>query len=603
MARGTVVRSSGIVSSNRTFRSGERFDPIPDSESEPIVQRRDRVAPTQQAQAPSPLEPGETSTWGFSAAINAGIAAPVQLDSGGSELDAASVHDAAARGFAGSSQSLPYMDTIQHAFGPQHDLSGVSAYVGGPAAEAAEAIGASAYAAGNQVAFAARPSLHTAAHEAAHVVQQREGVRLEGGVGSGGDAYEVHADAVADLVVAGQSAAHLLDQHAELGSPGGSAVQRNPPLTCQAPVASGAPEHPPQGETIPPQYQNFPRNLARKVEESIALMVQHQSEFRRAGQSANNIWSWLDLLPSALIQTLIQSYDGAQQLGIWPLVAQIRTVYAGSSWGIEWLGNSAALQSLVTRGNFCEDPDVVEARFHPGPAHWWRHLGGGAGRRGMHVGVDAGLGFNNFHWDSNNPATERNNNPVVGAAQNTLGVRSDQLNTESCRYSPTALAHHASDVAGPANQEHDFPDPYIQFDRLQYGTRRVHGAANREMGDARAPQRGSLRDTRATLEQIAADVAAMEPRVRALSATPGAEHDPARGERADVAALRHDIEAKGQSLVQTMHAFAGYLGQAGAPYGNHEVLERIRALTWVRFTTNAADDLVRIQEDTANRRG
>ncbi|MCA1665759.1 MAG: hypothetical protein LC659_16070, partial [Myxococcales bacterium] len=53
--------------------------------------------------------------------------------------------------------------------------------------------------------------LHTAAHEAAHVVQQREGVQLAGGIGRDGDEHERHADAVADRVVKGQSAEALLD--------------------------------------------------------------------------------------------------------------------------------------------------------------------------------------------------------------------------------------------------------------------------------------------------------------------------------------------------------------------------------------------------------
>jgi hypothetical protein len=51
-------------------------------------------------------------------------------------------------------------------------------------------MGAEAFATGDQVAFGAAPDLHTAAHEAAHVVQQRQGVQLKGGVGEVGDAYE-----------------------------------------------------------------------------------------------------------------------------------------------------------------------------------------------------------------------------------------------------------------------------------------------------------------------------------------------------------------------------------------------------------------------------
>lgn len=83
----------------------------------------------------------------------------------------------------------------------------MNAHVGGQAAAATESMGAQAFATGDQVAFRGAPSLHLAAHEAAHVVQQRAGVQLAGGVGREGDPYEQHADQVADLVVQGKSAA------------------------------------------------------------------------------------------------------------------------------------------------------------------------------------------------------------------------------------------------------------------------------------------------------------------------------------------------------------------------------------------------------------
>ena len=86
-------------------------------------------------------------------------------------------------------------------------------------------MGASAFATGDRVAFADAPDLHTAAHEAAHVVQQRAGVQLKGGVGEVGDSYERHADAVADLVVQGKSAESLLDTTAG-GGAGAAGVQR-----------------------------------------------------------------------------------------------------------------------------------------------------------------------------------------------------------------------------------------------------------------------------------------------------------------------------------------------------------------------------------------
>lgn len=94
----------------------------------------------------------------------------------------------------------------------------MKAHVGGEAAAAATSIGAQAYATGNQVAFRDTPSLHLAAHEAAHVVQQRAGVHLAGGVGHDGDPHERHADQVADLVVQGKSAEGLLDAYAGAGA-------------------------------------------------------------------------------------------------------------------------------------------------------------------------------------------------------------------------------------------------------------------------------------------------------------------------------------------------------------------------------------------------
>jgi hypothetical protein len=124
--------------------------------------------------------------------------------------DPAAAHHAAAAGVSGAGSALPYFDRIQAAFGGAHDLSQVRAHVGGEAAAASEHMGANAYATGNHVAFRGQPDLHTAAHETAHVVQQHVGVKLAGGVGQAGDAYEQQADAVADAVVRGESAAALL---------------------------------------------------------------------------------------------------------------------------------------------------------------------------------------------------------------------------------------------------------------------------------------------------------------------------------------------------------------------------------------------------------
>jgi|GEM_PF-1681791 len=147
--------------------------------------------------------------------VIAGNAAALQRRQGvqrsGGKGATADVHTAAVRGVADGGSNLPHLDTIQESFG-RHDVSGVKSHVGGSAKEAAESMGAEAYATGNDVAFRESPDLHTAAHEASHIIQQRAGVALKDGVGEQGDKYEQHADAAADAVVAGKSAEGLLDQ-------------------------------------------------------------------------------------------------------------------------------------------------------------------------------------------------------------------------------------------------------------------------------------------------------------------------------------------------------------------------------------------------------
>jgi len=153
---------------------------------------------------------------------------------GAGEQAAPETHAIASTGVEGSGGQLPHANRIQALFG-NHDISGISAHIGGHAAEACDGLGASAYATGNRVAFAGAPDLHTAAHEAAHVVQQRSGVFLKDGVGSTGDRYERHADAVADRVVAGESAQDLLDGARGAVLPG--AVQRRE-LPAATPITS-----------------------------------------------------------------------------------------------------------------------------------------------------------------------------------------------------------------------------------------------------------------------------------------------------------------------------------------------------------------------------
>jgi hypothetical protein len=191
--------------------------------------------------APAPA-PGKTT-------LTAELGPVQRRAAGGSSAapeDPAHVQAAAAEGVSGAAGALPHLDRIQALFGA-HDVSHVQAHTDAAASRGARAMGAQAFATGDRVAFAGTPDLHTAAHEAAHVVQQRGGVQLKGGkggVGAEGDAYERHADEVADRVVQGKSSEALLSQ---LAGPGTGAAASGP---VQRKVAIKGVEEPQTAETL-----------------------------------------------------------------------------------------------------------------------------------------------------------------------------------------------------------------------------------------------------------------------------------------------------------------------------------------------------------------
>src|SRR5690606_3626453 len=112
--------------------------------------------------------------------------------------------------------------------------------------EASSKLGAEAYATGNSVAFGKSPTLHTAAHEAAHIVQQRSGISVPQGLTPAGHSLEKEADQVADAVVAGRSAAPLLDRYtgggAQSEAPKAAPQRKSKPDQGAAPNAGSGPE-------------------------------------------------------------------------------------------------------------------------------------------------------------------------------------------------------------------------------------------------------------------------------------------------------------------------------------------------------------------------
>jgi Domain of unknown function (DUF4157) len=117
-------------------------------------------------------------------------------------------------GVEAANSALPHFETIQRSFG-HHDIGDIRAEIGGTAQDAATSLGATAYTTGNRVGFSSFPDLHVAAHEAVHVIQQRDGVSLESGIDQPNDAFERQAERVANTVVRGESAASHLDNITE----------------------------------------------------------------------------------------------------------------------------------------------------------------------------------------------------------------------------------------------------------------------------------------------------------------------------------------------------------------------------------------------------
>jgi len=162
-------------------------------------------------------------------------------------------HAMADRAVGDGGGSMPFVDEIAQSFGEHGDkVRGIKAHTGANAQKGTEAMGAQAFAYGNDVAFNGTPSLHTAAHEAAHVVQQHAGIATKLQVGQPGDAYEQEADAVADRVVAGKPAADLLEQHSTKDAGGGDkdggakAVQSKAVQFLGTPLGQALPEGAPK---------------------------------------------------------------------------------------------------------------------------------------------------------------------------------------------------------------------------------------------------------------------------------------------------------------------------------------------------------------------
>ncbi len=264
----------------------------------------------------------------------------------------------AATGVRGASEPLPHLERIQAAFG-RHDVSGVRTRSGGDAADASAQLGARAYAYGDRIGFAGAADLHTAAHEAAHVVQQRAGVALAGGAGASGDEYEVHADRVADAVVAGQSAEPILDEMAGRGGGGTHAAVQRKDATAPVPVGMS-------GDPLPMTATVYARMHITKIVDAVE---RHLTSFGLPHPHPR--LGWVDV--KAAIKAI-----GA---GLREMFARDKGM--GASY-LYYLLPGTNVWHLVDRNRFAGDPpdkktpDPYDTALHHGPrgtADWFPAVG------------------------------------------------------------------------------------------------------------------------------------------------------------------------------------------------------------------------------------
>jgi hypothetical protein len=119
------------------------------------------------------------------------------------------VQQLASSGLTHDGHPIPWRAELESLFST--GFGDVSIHNDTQASQACDALGATAYTSGNQIAFASsQPQKSLIAHELTHVLQQRQGVHLPNGVGHHGDSYELQAEAVEDAVAHGRPIDNLL---------------------------------------------------------------------------------------------------------------------------------------------------------------------------------------------------------------------------------------------------------------------------------------------------------------------------------------------------------------------------------------------------------
>ncbi len=196
----------------------------------------------------------------------------------------------------------------------------------------------------------------------------------------------------------------------------------------------------------PPRYRGMDASIRTLLGRSVLEKTLTQPDSRR--YTGPTLWQFIDEhMNSAHLQTLVQVRFAARELGVWNQMERLKSIYYGSSWGVDFFGSASRIRRVVTSDQFCGDWDLVR-RWHARSRHdWFRHLGDGAGALGFHFGLDAGEGYHNLHLDSTNPA----NGHLPGS--------------QTCSYSVPSVVGHNIDISSASG---GFPAPFARRETERY---------------------------------------------------------------------------------------------------------------------------------------
>lgn len=245
------------------------------------------------------------------------------VDGANARLDLTSSPETVARaGFSGGGGAVPHKAAMEQSFGTS--FGDVQSYTGPAASAACDALGAKAYAMGNQVAFKSdSPDASLVAHELTHVVQQteREGVVARSGGGDRG-AAEAEAEAVEAAVASGQSARSALADSSESTS------------LRLAPEEESAQAAPEAGSEAP---------------QTIDMMVWTDEQ----GQQLGCDQATFDAQVKEALKTLRVVVDNFRHVNVqsvtsrWDEVTRLNDEWALTSWVMEFLGGVSAPDRAV----------------------------------------------------------------------------------------------------------------------------------------------------------------------------------------------------------------------------------------------------------------